>query len=63
MPLIPDRVFKQPKLLGDDSQILGIPAKDWDRVFLGDMEKELQRLRASMPDGESPIPADDQSTA
>lgn len=62
MTAIPDRVFKKPEVLSEDSQILGIPANDWNRVLLGDMEKELQRLRASIPAEESPIPADDQPT-
>jgi len=63
MPVIPDRVFKKPEVLNRDSQILGIPANDWNRVLLGDMGKELQRLQASMLTGESPIPTDDQSIA
>jgi len=62
MTAIPDRIFKKPEVLTEDSQILGIPANDWNRVLLGDMEKELQRQGASIPAEESSIPAHDQPT-
>ena len=40
-----DRVFRTPEQLSDDSEILGIKAKDWDNALVGNMAEELQVLK------------------
>jgi len=46
MGVVADRTFKKPVVISDDSEILGIKAKDWDRVLVGNMSQELAEVKA-----------------
>jgi hypothetical protein len=39
----PYRNFGEPGVLTDDTLVLGIPVKDWYKVFAGDFEENLRR--------------------
>lgn len=32
-------------MLTDETEVLGVPVKDWDRFFIGDFEKSLEEVK------------------
>lgn len=37
--------FAAPEALTDETKILGVPAKEWDKAFVGDFEKSLAEVK------------------
>lgn len=42
------RRFASPEILTDETLILGVPIKEWDKVFVGDFEKTLTEISSKM---------------
>ena len=38
-------VGKAPEVLTDETMVLGVPAKEWDKAFIGDFEKTLAEVK------------------
>jgi hypothetical protein len=41
----PKRRFATPETLTDDTQVLGVPVREWDRAFVGDFDKSLDEVK------------------
>ena len=40
------RRFAAPEALTDDTQVLGVPVKEWNKAFVGNFEKSLGVVKA-----------------
>lgn len=38
------RRFASPEILTDETLILGVPVKEWDKLFIGNFEKTLIKI-------------------
>lgn len=42
------RRFESPEILTDETLVLGVPVKEWDKVFVGDFQKKLSEISNKM---------------
>lgn len=42
------RRFASPEILTDETLVLGVPLKEWDKVFVGDFQKTLSEISNKM---------------
>lgn len=49
------RRFASPEILTDETLILGVPAKEWDKLFVGDFEKTLTEISQKVASQKSSI--------
>lgn len=54
------RRFASPEILTDETLILGVPAKEWDKLFVGDFEKTLTEISQKVA-SQKPSIADDRT--
>jgi hypothetical protein len=54
------RRFASPEILTDGTLILGVPVKEWDKLFVGDFEKTLTEISQKIA-SQKPSIADDRA--
>jgi len=45
----PKRRFATPETLTDDTTVLGVPVKEWNKAFVGAFEKSLAHTEPALP--------------
>lgn len=54
----PVQKFSSPSVLTDETEVLGVPLKEWNKAFVGDFEKSLTKVKQRAERGQGEVPPD-----
>ena len=55
--------MRKPEVLTDETEVLGVPVKEWNKAFVGNFEESLAEVKQRVAEIQGEVSPDPQSSA